>query len=90
MDERDVTTPANRMAQPIRRGPGRPRKNEPREPSVEATLLVGNVLPPMICPKCQRGMQPTVRSRGATGVIYAKCGANGCQFIYTPPRVRIH
>lgn len=81
--------PTNRQANPKKRGPGRPKKTEPKEPEVEAVLDGPARVPPLICPKCGRGMQPKVRRKRPDGVRDCVCTLCGRGFAYTPPRVRL-
>lgn len=71
--------------------PKPPAKNLPQEAVVDTTV---RQVPPMVCPKCGRGMTPTVerwRKPNSNKVESAdcKCTLNGCGFVYTPATVRV-
>lgn len=73
----------------VKRLPGRPSKEETSPPS-PVQLVYGRV-PPIICPVCQRGMQPRADKSGivnAKGEILCTCSLNGCRFAYLIPTVR--
>lgn len=76
------------------RSPVRPAtatRNPQQEVVVDTTV---RQVPPMVCPKCGRGMTPAVqRWRKPNGdkveVADCKCSLNGCAFVYTPASVRL-
>jgi len=63
-------------------------------PQVAVVDLTQRHVPPLTCPKCGRGMTPTVerwRKPNGNGVEAAdcKCTLNGCSFVYVPATVRV-
>ncbi len=67
---------------------GRPPKSEvlPTQPA----KLLNCVIPPMLCPKCGRGMTPRYDRTKPTekGEIYCNCSLCGGRFAWTIPVVR--
>lgn len=74
-----------------------PRKGGKTDVPQQTPAIVDTTLrhvPPMVCPKCGRGMTPLVerwRPANADGVQTAdcKCTLNNCMFVYTPASVRL-
>lgn len=71
---------------------GASRPLQPQQPAVAD--LTQRQVPPIICPKCGRGMTPRVerwRPPNGNGIEAAdcQCSLNGCSFVYTPASVRI-
>ena len=84
-----TTIPQNRMADPEKRGQGRPPKSEPRLPSVEAEpMVIPDTVMTCTCPRCGRGQQPKVVRRRPTGERDCTCSLCGRQFVYTPATIR--
>ncbi len=85
-------TPTNRMANPEKRGQGRPPKDRPS--GTHAVVVVDTTLrhvPPLVGPCCGRGMQPKVerwRTDAGTEVADCQCALCGKRFVYRPATVR--
>lgn len=81
----------NRMA-PEKSRQGRPLKSEQEAPKLAEVLggVVPGVIPPMVCPKCGRGMTPRYDRTKLTakGEIYCNCSLCGGRFAWAPPTVR--
>jgi hypothetical protein len=65
---------------------------KPQQEAIVDTTI--RQVPPMVCPKCGRGMTPKVlrwRKPNADKVESADCACtlSGCEFLYTPASVRI-
>lgn len=81
--------PLNRMAEPEKRGRGRPPKSEERPPAVEIdTVVVPDRVLPCNCPRCGRGMQPRTVRRRPDGVRDCTCSLCGKGFEYVPAQIR--
>lgn len=82
-----TSDPLNRMA--TRRERGRPKDDDKGPPAVEAQpVLLLDSVPPLVCPKCGRGMQPKVMRKRPNGERDCACTLCAREFVYTPPRVR--
>lgn len=78
----------NRQAETTTRARGRPKNDEPKSPpqSVE-TVALSDVVLPMICVACGRGMMPQILRRRPDGRRDCRCGSCGVEFIYAPATV---
>lgn len=70
------------------RKPGRPPASVPKQPVQEAVIdPTQRKVPPLVCPKCGRGMTPRVAGWHG-GTASCICSLTGCRFTYTPATVR--
>lgn len=82
-----ITDMQNRTAE---RKQGRPPASEPRSPAEEAVIdTTQRHVPPLVCPKCGRGMTPRVERWEQNGEAACLCTLSNCRFLYRPAMVRV-
>lgn len=78
----------NRIAKPQ----GRPPNYEKQAPTEAVPDLTQRHVPPLVCPKCGRGMTPRVerwRSDAIGTFADCICVLTNCKFIYRPAETRV-
>ena len=82
-----ITDMQNRTAE---RKQGRPPASEPRMAAEEARVdTTQRHVPPLVCPKCGRGMTPRVERWETSGEASCICTLSNCRFLYRQAMVRV-